>query len=653
MRIPELLRYANLDAIVGLDWETYWDKDYRMGKNYLSTSEYVLDPRFKAHMCSVQVHNERRARVIKATDIKAWARDVDWKRTGMLAHHAHFDGLICSHHYGIKPAFMFDTLSMARAMMPLQVGNSLDALSRALGLGGKKGGEILLDTQGKRDLTPAEYKKMARYAGWDIELTWEVFKKLLQYFPRDELHIVDITVRMFTDPTLIVNSEMMQAVVDAEVARKAEIIKKVKVSKTALSSNDQFAALLEGLGVPVPMKVSPTVAKRLEEGEQAVWPDDYIPALSVGDYEFKALLSHENRRVRELVAARVAVKSVNLESKADKFAERGRSGRPVPVYLNYAGAKTLRWSGSDGVNWQNMNRGSGMRKAIEAPKGHMLLIADQAQIEDRLNCWYCGQVDVVEAYRAGADVYAKQATAIYGYEITKESHPQERFVGKTLRLGGGYQAGGKRIGDMLRIGQFGPPIEVTDSEAEEIKNAYRQSNHMIVAGWRETQNLVRSAFIGQQRIPHKHGVEYEGRMTPLGLVGYMHHIPTGVSIRYDDIQQNDRGDLSYISTYRPTQRGEPTIERTKLYGGILTENRTQWLARMILAEQMRIVKLTAPKTWRLRHAMTTHDEVVIVVPNRYAERALEFVKKTMLTPPEWCDGLPFGVDAHISERYDK
>lgn len=663
MKIPELLDYLDLDGIVGLDYETYWSSTYRMGKNYLSTSEYVLDERFKSHMCSVQWHNERKAKVIAGKDMRKWARDVDWKRTGVLAHHTHFDGLILSHHDKVKPAFMLDTLSMARALMPLQVGGSLDKVSKALGLGGKKGGDILVDTQGKRDLTAAEYKKMAKYAGHDIELTWEVFKKMMQFFPPEELHVIDITVRMFTDPTLIVNPEKMQAVVDAEIARKDALLKKVtrksallpdvRITKTMLSSNDQFSDLLVKLGVEVPMKVSPTVAKRLQEGEEPVWPDDYIPALAAGDYAFKSLASHEDRKVRDLIAARMAVKSVNLERKAEKFAGRGASGRPVPVYLNYAGAKTWRWSGSDGVNWQNMNRGSGMREAIEAPKGHMLLIADQAQIEDRLNCWYCGQNDVIEAYRRGDDVYAHQATAIYGFEVNKDDNPKERFVGKTLRLGGGYQAGGKRIGDMLRTGQFGPAIEITDAQAEDIKNGYRQSNHMIVAGWRETQNLVKSAFLGQQLIEHKYGVEYEGKMTPYGLTGFIHHRPTGVSIRYDDIQVNDRGDISYMSAYRSNMYKGPTTERTKLYGGILTENRTQWLARMILAEQMRLTKLTAPKSWRLRHAMTTHDEVVLVIPIRYADRALEFVKKIMLTPPEWCEGLPFGVDAHLSERYDK
>ena len=649
----ELLAYLDVDRVIGLDFETLWSSTYRMGKNYLSTSEYVLDPRFKAHMCSVQRHDARKADVVAGKDFKAWTKTIDWKRTATVAHHAHFDNLILTHHYGVRPAFILDTMSMARALMPIQVGDSLAMLCQALGLPGKKGGEVLVETQGKETLTPAEYNKMAKYAGRDIEQTWKAFWKLVRFLPAEELDIIDITVRMFTDPTLLVNPTKMQAVVDAEIERKEKLLKKLKVSRTALASNDQFPEMLKALGVDVPMKVSPTVKKRLQEGEQPRWPEDYIPALAANDLEFKDLLKHEDRKVRELVEARMAVKSVNLEKKATKFADRGSTGKPVHVYLKYSGAKTHRWSGSDGVNFQNMNRGSGMRQAIEAPPGHQLLIADQAQIEDRLNCWYSGQEDVLEAYARGEDVYAYQATLAYGRTITKEENPAERFVGKTFRLGGGYQAGVDRVCDMLWSGQFGPPVDMQRAEIAALHAGYRQTNYMIVQGWKQTQNLVKSAFLGCQRIDHKHGIVYEGKKTANGLVGFIHHEPTGLSIRYDDLQVNDRGDISYLSEFRRNVKAPPTEERTKLYGGILVENRTQFLARQILAEQMRVTKLTAPKTWKLRHAMTTHDEVLIVVPNRYAEKALEFVKKTMLTPPEWCEGLPFGVDAHLSEVYDK
>ncbi len=57
------------------------------------------------------------------------------------------------------------------------------------------------------------------------------------------------------------------------------------------------------------------------------------------------------------------------------------------------------------------------------------------------------------------------------------------------------------------------------------------------------------------------------------------------------------------------------------------------------------------KYWKL--AMTTHDELVGLVPTRYANRALKAVQKIMSTPPTWAPDLPLAVDAHISQRYDK
>ncbi|NLA66719.1 MAG: hypothetical protein GX856_00450 [Gammaproteobacteria bacterium] len=660
MKPRELLAFAGVDEVWGVDWETYYDDEYSLKK--MATTEYVTDPRFAARMVSVQRHDQKRAKVLTPAQFKAWAKTVNWKRAGMLGHHTQFDGLICSHHFKVKPAFMLDTMSMGRALLPITVGDGLDAMSRAFGLEGKQGGEILEETKGTPTLTAAEFRRMAKYAGQDIEQTWLLFWKLLPFTPPDELHVIDITVRMYTDPILRVNRDAALAVVAAEVERKAGMLdalrkslkrRKVKAPEPlekALGSPETFADMLRGVGIEPPMKVSPTVAKRLQEGEQPAWPDDFVYAFALGDQEFKDLLKHPDEHVRALVEARVAVKSTNLEKKAEKFAERALLGA-VPAYLKYSGAKTHRWSGADNVNWQNMNRGSGLRRSIHAPEGYLLIIADQAQIEDRLNCWYTGQTDVLEAYARGEDNYAKTASTIYGFPVDKDKNPRERFVGKTLRLGGGYQAGGPRIGDMLRLGQFGPPVYVTDEEAEGIKVAYRQASPFIVNGWRETQTLVRSAFCGRTIIEHRHGIVYEGSKD--GKTGFIHHMPTGMSIRYDGLQVNAKNELSYISEYFVGKKGGVRQERTKLYGGILTENRTQFMARQLLAFQMVRTKLKAPKRWQLRHAMTTHDEVLIVVKKQHADRALEFVKEQMLTAPPWRQGLPFGVDAMVSDIYEK
>jgi DNA polymerase len=624
--MKDLLAALKLDAIVGLDWETYYADDYSLRK--MSTTEYIVDARFKTHMVSVQWHHERKARVLNPTEFKAFCRETDWKRTGMLAHHTHFDGLIASHHFKAKPAFYLDTLSMARPLMPITVGGSLDALCKAFGLRGKVGAQSLENVKGVRDMSIKQFHALAKYAGNDIEQTWLLFKKLLPYTPLDELRLIDLTVKMYAQPTLLVDGEMAQQVSDDEATKKAKLLKKAVAEKSAVMSNPQFAMMLEALGVDVPLKISKTTG-------------EVTYAFSKQDIAFKELLKHPNKGVRTLVEALLANKSTILETRAAKMATRAAIGAQ-PVYLNYCGAHTGRWSGGDKMNWQNFNRGSDLRKSIHAPKGHTLIIADLAQIEARMLAWIAGQQDILEAFRAGKDVYALAASKIYGKEISKDKNPDERFVGKVATLALGYGAGGVRFAEMLRIGALGPPVDITDSVARDIVSAWRSSNSHIVGFWRRVESTSRSAFFGRQTL--KLGVLTFSGAENHGFI----QLPGGFVLRYDGIEADGDG-MTYISRYRRGKDG-PSVTRTCLHGGFTTENIVQALSRRVLAEQMLAITDRLPK---VRIASTTHDELLPVVPKARAATNLKVVKQIMSTPPEWAPDLPLAVDAHISERYDK
>lgn len=643
--ILPLLRAFNLDAIVGLDYETYWADDYTLSK--MATTEYVTDPRFKTHMVSVQWHTDSRAKVLNPAEFKRFCKEVNWKRTGMLAHHTHFDGLILSHHDKVKPAFYLDTLSMARPVMPIQVGGSLNSACKAFGLKGKVGGDILVDTKGKRDLTVAEFKAMAKYAGNDIEQTWLLLKKLLPYIPIDELRTIDLTVKMYAQPTLLIDKEAIDRVLAADIARKESLIKELKVTKGQLTSKAKFADLLRAAGVEPPTKVS-------EKQSEAAGCDIEVFAMSKQDQIFKDLLGHPKKRVRKLVEARFAVASSIMETRCKRLSARAPLG-PQPVYLNYCGAGTGRWSGGDEANWQNLSSkrkegGAEMRASVHAPPGHKLVIADLGQIEARVNNWFCGQADMVEAFRArdageGPDVYKYVgATVIYNKPVDQITE-DERFISKTCELALQYQAGWSRFAGMLRIGALGPPVDITDSLARDIHTAWRAGRSQIVKNWNETKNLFVSAFMGKQLLQHN-VVSYQG----VDEKAWMFR-PSGMAQRYDGVIIDTEGGLSYISKYRRNKIAEPTIKRTRLYGGILVQNRTEGLARDIIAEHMR--EIVHEGRGKIRIAMSTHDELVGVVPDAYAERALKIFKAVMTTPPSWAKGLPLAVDAHISARYDK
>lgn len=303
-------------------------------------------------------------------------------------------------------------------------------------------------------------------------------------------------------------------------------------------------------------------------------------------------------------------------------------------------------------NWQNLARGSDLRKAIMAPPGYELVIADLSQIEARVNAWFSGQQDIVDAFARGDDVYCIAASAIFGRKVT-EADEALRFVGKTAVLGLGYGAGAPKFQFMLKTAK-GPEeamryaSSLSESVVRDIHRGWRQANPFIVANWKATDNMVKSAFLGGQTIEHG-CVSYQGVARPTGLLGLM-HLPNGLAIRYDDVQHGEDG-LHYLKKHRVNKTKDPTQLRQKLYGALLVENRTQALARIVVATHALQIADALGDRWQL--VMTTHDELVGVVPKRSAAKALRTVKDIMSTPPDWAKGLPVAVKAHTSARYDK
>lgn len=649
--VRETMKALGLTDVYCVDYETYWDNDYSLSK--LATTDYIMDPRFEAQIASVRSLSWAKPRVMEMAQFKVWARSVNWATAGFLGHHTQFDGLIASHHHGIKPKFYFDTLSMARPTMPITVARRLDSLSRALGGKGKVNAAALTDTKGIRwaQFSKAEKAYLKVYGGDDVNDTWDIFLKLLKYVPLSELRLIDTTMKLYTRPRLLVNKALMQEVLAEEQLRKQQMLDELGVTAQDIGKDEVFANLLRAAGVDPPMKWS-------EKQKKEVY------AFAKNDTDFKALVDGDNEDAALLAVTRANVKSKMVESRAERMAARADYG-PQPVYLNYWGAGPGRWSGGDKVNWQNYKRGSKLRKAIYAPPGYSMIIADLAQIEARVNAWFAGQQNIVQAFfdydrivgwktdpktglkipvRGGPDIYRLAAAAIFG-KRPEDITPGERFFGKTAVLGLGYGAGAPKFHHMCLTGHGRPEdFNVTESFTRDVHRGWRQSNSFIVANWKKTHNLITSAFVGKQYIEDG-VVAYEGA----GDHGFM-HLPNGMAIRYDNVELDDR-DLSYIKTYRVNKVKPPTILRGRLYGGLEVENRTQALARIIVSDHALEIEDELKDNWQL--VMTTHDELVGLVPDRFARRALKIVTSVMSQPSSTFAGLPVAVDAHISKEYDK
>ena len=195
------------DKIVAIDFETRWDsKDYTLSK--MTTEEYIRDKRFISFgACVHEFGSAEDTRWVRGADLPEYFSGVDWGRTAVLAHNAQFDVSIMEWVYGARPAFIFDTLSMARALRGVEVGNSLAKLAKDFSLQEK--GQAVHSTNGLTELSEDLERALAAYCAHDVFLCEEIFKRLGAGYPKSELRLIDMTLKMYTRPRLELDQQML------------------------------------------------------------------------------------------------------------------------------------------------------------------------------------------------------------------------------------------------------------------------------------------------------------------------------------------------------------------------------------------------------------------------------------------------------------
>jgi len=603
--------------LITIDMETYYDRDYSLSK--LTTEEYVRSNLFEVIGVGVKVNNgETEWASGTHEELKQWLqKSFKWSDSFVLAHNTLFDGAILSWRFGVNPRGWLDTLCMGRAIHGVEVGGSLKALAERYNLG-QKGTEVL-NAIGKRRLNFSE-ADLARYGDYcinDVELTYKLFQRMARKFPKQELRVIDTTLRMFIEPILELDKDLLEEHLRTVQLKKEDLLTACGVDKDDLMSNLKFAELLKSFGVVPPMKISATTGKSTY-------------AFAKNDEEFKALLEHDDYRVQAIVAARLGTKSTLEETRTQRFIEIASRGN-LPVPIRYYAAHTGRFGGDDKINLQNLpSRGANanqLKKAIVAPKGYVIIDADSAQIEARVLAWLAEQNDVVEAFALGKDVYKKMASAIYAI-AEEDVNKDQRFVGKTTILGAGYGMGAVKFQAQLKT--FG--VEVDLEEARRIIDIYRRTNDRISALWRQAQNMLVNMARGDAALLGRAGVlEVVPEERAIRL-------PSGLLMRYDDlrIDQTDNGmEFSY-----QTRKG-----RTRIYGGKVIENVCQAIARCIIAEQM--LKISK----RYKVVLTVHDAIAVCVRECDAEEAQKYVEECMRWVPEWAKGLPVNCESGMGKSY--
>lgn len=613
--------------IITLDFETYYDRDFSLSK--ITTEEYIRSKQFEVIGVATKVNDEPIVWVTGSyKQIKQHLDALPWGDHLLLAQNTAFDAAILSWRFGIRPIGYLDTMSMANALHGLSEPSNLANLAKVYGEEDK--GDAVLNALGKRraDFSPIEMGEYGEYCRHDVEICYNVFHKMLPSFPKGELRVIDLTIRMFAEPILELDEKLLvDDLMQIRADKRGSLVKLMHTLgvkneadlKKQLMSNDKFAELLKAHGVEPPTKIS-------EKTKKEAW------AFAKTDEEFQALAESDDPLVATLVTTRLENKSTIGETRTESYADIAGRGT-YPFSLKYSGAMiTHRWSGYD-TNPQNLPRGSTLRKAIMAPDGHQLVVADLSNIELRLGMWIAGQDDALTQIKEGMDLYRVFASEAFNLDYKKIGKDStERFISKVCCLSLIYGTGAEKLKNTIRIQSKGKTT-VTPQEAERLKSLYRDKNNYVADAWREGTDILQWIKDNEQHTAYKF-------LPVMGKAGIVK--PNGLILPYPELTEEytDKGSEWHYTV----RRGRATM-RDKVYGAKVFQRITQSLARDIMAEH------TTNINKRYWVAGLVHDEVICVVPDAEVEDAKAYITKMMRTPPAWAPDLPLDCEVGSGKRY--
>ena len=600
---------------VVLDFETFFSDDYTLSKQ--TTESYIRDPRFQAHGAAIKWGKDFPAKWYDERFLREVLRNEDWSDTCIVAHHAHFDGLILTRHYGVHPALWGCTLSMARLLIGNHLSVSLESVRRHFNMPAKLTPYHLFKGKHWEDLSEQDHTQIAEGCCDEAESIWTIFGLLARQFPQEEYAVVDATIRMFTHPVLLADARLLGEIWQAEARAKAQRAAALGIDPALLQSAEQFKKLLEAEGVEIQYK----------NGK-----NHQIPCFAKNDEFMQQLLEDEDERIKALAEARLAAKSTLLQTRAETLGFMASRG-PLCVYLRMYGAHTTRWSGGDKTNFQNLKKPDpdflaqekvNLREAILAPPGWELVKPDSAQIECRLLNWMAGQSDVLDRFRNGEDPYVNVASHFYGYPVNRKEHPVERQVGKVLELQAGYGSGAAKIAHTLRTKAR---IVLTPEEALRARDAYRDTHPAVVDMWKQGNRMI-SRLAGGPPLDWGPCHIKDGRL----------YLPNGCPLIYETLEYHRDEDTGDEFWRVKTRHGW-----SKLYGAKLVENVIQALARVVISRALiRIARLG------YRIVNMEHDSLWILIPAEDGQRDqhVHNVRQEMIRVPEWAPDLP--LDCELS-----
>jgi DNA polymerase len=282
-----------------------------------------------------------------------------------------------------------------------------------------------------------------------------------------------------------------------------------------------------------------------------------------------------------------------------------------------------------------------VRGMIEAKQEYTLVGGDYSAIEARVLAWLVDEKSLLDIFANDLDPYKDMATHIFNVSIDEVTSDQ-RFYGKSAVLGCGYQMGWKR---------FATQYNVEEDVAQMCVTAYRDKYSRVVSFWDEVNHAAKCAVRdGQTHYAGKVAFKlvYGGRFLACRL-------PSGRCIMYPsprlEIKEapwHTEENPAHVEVLTYAAEVNHHWLRESTYGGKLTENICQGIARDVMADAMLRLKAAGHQL-----ILTIHDELIEETQVKGSAEKEEEFRRICETPPSWALDLPLKMETWRRTRYKK
>ena len=656
---------------LGIDIETFSSVDIKNG-----AYAYSEAPDFEILLIAYKFSDEDKVKLIDLTDdpeelenLRFWDALTD-PEVVKTAYNANFERTCLARHTGeaMPPEQWRCTMVLA---VQLGLPRSLAAVGPALGLTEeeqkKKTGAALIQyfckpckptrTNGQRTKNtrlnaPEKWELFKEYNIQDVVTEQIILKRLRDFRPDQSEQDLWTLDQEINDRGVLLDIPMASSIVEFDTERSADLLAEAQ-QITGLSNPNSLAQLKPWLAD------NGLATDTLRKDDVAAMLAD--PSL------------HAN--VRRVLEIRQTLSKTSVKKYQTMLDIAGEDDRARGI-MQFYGGHTGRWAGRS-LQPQNLARNTMpddeldvarefvkmgdfeslemifgepapifsqlVRTAFIPSPGNRFIVSDFSAIEARVIAWIAGEEWRLEVFRNDGDIYCESASHIYHVPVVKHGINGElRQRGKVAELALGY---GGAVGAMKQMDTSG---SVPEDEMQGIVTQWRAESPKIVRMWRDCQDAAVAVIRGNQPkrvLRSLQGTEFYVKLvdgTPVLFI----QLPSGRPIAYWDPKVMDT-EMGPRITYMTQNQTTRKWERCETYGGKLTENIVQSVARDCLAEKMKLLE-----SMGYNIVFHVHDEMILDVPREDREAA-KLVDKIMAEPIEWAPGLPLKGGTYECDFYRK